>query len=110
MMFGPEWMRTKQTPRTANPPSPPPPSSYNNNDGIGGNLGGEKNVDNPYAYSKEEMLRIYKEGGGRGGLGLEVERWEGVVRQVGSEPAALKEPTEAERKVRYSIHIQQYIF
>ena len=27
------------------------------------------------------MLRIYKEGGGRGGLGLEVERWEGVVRE-----------------------------
>lgn len=89
MMFGPEWMRTKQTPRTANPPSPPPQTPgtavENNRDG--------------YAYSKEEMLRIYKDGGGRGGLGLEVERWEGVVRQVGSEPAALKEPTEAERKV-----------
>ncbi|KZV76924.1 hypothetical protein PENSPDRAFT_621850 [Peniophora sp. CONT] len=93
MMFGPEWMRTKQTPRTANPPSPPPQTP---------GTPAEKNYDgtmNAYAYSKEEMLRIYKEGGGRGGLGLEIERWDGVVRQVGSEPAALKEPTEAERKL-----------
>ncbi|VDC01957.1 unnamed protein product [Peniophora sp. CBMAI 1063] len=92
MMFGPEWMRTKSTPRTANPPSPP------QTPGTPAEKAGEAPL-NAYAYSKDEMLRIYKEGGGRGGLGLEVERWEGVVRQVGSEPAALKEPTEAERKL-----------
>ncbi len=44
-------------------------------------------------------MKFYKDGGGRGGLGLEVERWEGVVREVGSEPVALKEWTEGERKV-----------
>jgi hypothetical protein len=45
-------------------------------------------------------LKIYKDGGGRGGLGLEVERWEGVVRELGSEPVTLKEwTTEGERKV-----------
>ena len=55
---------------------------------------------NPYAYSKEEMLRIYKEGGGRGGLGLEVERWEGIVREVGYEPVGLKDMGDAEKKVR----------
>ena len=54
----------------------------------------------PFRYSKEEMLRIYKEGGGRGGLGLEVERWEGIVREVGYDPVGLKEMGEAEKKVR----------
>ena len=45
------------------------------------------------------MLRIYKEGGGKGGLGLEVERWEGVVRNVASEPIGLREATDLEKKV-----------
>jgi PERQ amino acid-rich with GYF domain-containing protein len=54
----------------------------------------------PFRYTKEEMLRIYKEGGGRGGLNLEVERWEGVVRDVASEPAGLRDMNEAEKKVR----------
>lgn len=45
------------------------------------------------------MLRIYREGGGKGGLGLEVERWEGVVRETGIEPIGLKEMGEAEKKV-----------
>jgi len=46
------------------------------------------------------MLRIYKEGGGRGGLGLEVERWEGIVHEVSSEPTGLREMGDAEKKVR----------
>lgn len=46
------------------------------------------------------MLRIYKEGGGRGGLGLEVERWEGIVREVGYDPVGLKDMGDAEKKVR----------
>lgn len=33
-------------------------------------------------------------------MGLEVERWEGIVREVGYEPVGLKEAGEAERKVR----------
>ena len=45
------------------------------------------------------MLRIYKEGGGRGGLGLEVERWEGIVREVGSDPVCMKDLSESEKKV-----------
>jgi hypothetical protein len=53
----------------------------------------------PFRYSKEDLLKIYKDGGGKGGLGLEVERWEGVVREVGSEPIALREMSEAEKKV-----------
>lgn len=46
------------------------------------------------------MLRIYREGGGRGGLGLEVERWEGIVREVGCDPIGLKEMSETEKKVK----------
>ena len=46
------------------------------------------------------MLRIYKEGGGRGGLGLEVERWEGIVREMGYDPVGLKDMGDAEKKVR----------
>lgn len=46
------------------------------------------------------MLRIYKEGGGKGVLGLEVERWEGVVREVGSDPVGLREMGEGEKKVK----------
>ncbi|KAI0063184.1 hypothetical protein BV25DRAFT_1990965 [Artomyces pyxidatus] len=108
MHFGPEWMRPKHASRPQNPPSPPPssatathgPSSYSSlvNPALGAPQ--EKpDVANPFRYSKEEMVRIYKEGGGRGGLGLEVERWEGVVREVGSEPVALKEWTDAEKKL-----------
>ena len=48
------------------------------------------------------MFRIYKEGGGRGGLGLEVERWEGIVREIGYDPVGLKEMSEAEKKVKNS--------
>jgi PERQ amino acid-rich with GYF domain-containing protein len=49
------------------------------------------------------MLRIYKEGGGRCGLGIEVERWEGVVREVGTDPIGLREMDESEKKVRSTI-------
>lgn len=107
MHFGPEWMRAKQQPTRPAPspplataPSQPGVSSYsalvapashpppNNPD-----------LARPFRYSKEDLLRIYKEGGGRGGLGLEVERWEGIVRELGSEPVGLKEMGDAEKKV-----------
>jgi PERQ amino acid-rich with GYF domain-containing protein len=70
---------------------------------------GSSDSANPFLYSKEDLLKIYKDGGGRGGLGLEVERWEGVVREVGSEPVALKEWAEGERKVHLtSVHDLKY--
>jgi PERQ amino acid-rich with GYF domain-containing protein len=46
------------------------------------------------------MLKIYRDGGGKGGLGLEVERYEGIVREVGSDPVGLREMGENEKKVR----------
>jgi PERQ amino acid-rich with GYF domain-containing protein len=53
----------------------------------------------PFRYSKDQLLRVWKDGGGRGGLGLEVERWPGIVREVGGEPQGVKEMTPDERKV-----------
>jgi hypothetical protein len=53
----------------------------------------------PFRYSKEQMLQVWKDGGGRGALNLEVERWPGVVREAGSEPINLKEWTGEEKKV-----------
>lgn len=53
----------------------------------------------PFRYSKDQMLKIYKDGGGRGALNLEVERWPGVVREVGGEPIGMKEWSVEEKKV-----------
>jgi hypothetical protein len=51
------------------------------------------------------MIRVWKDGGGRGGLGLEVERWPGIVREVGGEPVGVKDMTQEERKVsRFLTH------
>ncbi|TFK88525.1 hypothetical protein K466DRAFT_488754 [Polyporus arcularius HHB13444] len=106
MHFGPEWMRTKGTSRPApSPPlttSPAPPgnSTYSALVAPASHPPQEGRDDaHPFRYSKEEMLRIYKEGGGRGGLGLEVERWEGIVREVGYDPIGLKEMSDAEKKL-----------
>lgn len=108
MHFGPEWMRTKHQPpsRTQPPPSPPPPppsgaSSYSALVSPAHPPQSEKRDEtHPFRYTKEEMLKIYKEGGGRGGLGLEVERWEGVVREAASDPVGLRDMGDAEKKVR----------
>ncbi|PCH33209.1 hypothetical protein WOLCODRAFT_135000 [Wolfiporia cocos MD-104 SS10] len=106
MHFGPEWMRTKGSARTAPsppltaPPAPPGTSTYSALVTPAMNATPEKrDAAYPFRYSREEMLRIYKEGGGRGGLGLEVERWEGIVREVGYDPIGLKEMSEGEKKI-----------
>ena len=108
MHFGPEWMRTKQQPQ-ARPHDPSPPPTNISQSGTstysalvsGVTTNGQfdkENEDHPFRYSKDEMLRIYKESP-KQSLGLEVERWEGVVREQGSEPIALREMGEAEKKV-----------
>ena len=106
MHFGPEWMRTKQAPLRTNP-SPPlttstatGASSYSALVTPAAQAPPEKrDLAHPFRYSKEDLIRIYKEGGGKGGLGLEVERWEGIVREVGSDPFSMKEMGEGEKKV-----------
>ncbi|KAF8588470.1 hypothetical protein K439DRAFT_635379 [Ramaria rubella] len=115
LQFGPEWMRNKQqtTPSATRPQasllspalpstSPPAPgaSSYSSLLTSAPPAPPEKQDSvNPFKYSKEEMLQVWKDGGGHGGLGLEVELWEGVVREVGGEPIGLKEMGESERKL-----------
>ncbi|TFK76721.1 hypothetical protein BDN72DRAFT_884418 [Pluteus cervinus] len=109
MHFGPEWMRAKPQPqsRAQHPPSPPPTapsasgaSTYSATVSSAPPTQPEKHDEtHPFRYTKEDLLRIYREGGGKGGLGLEVERWEGVVREIGSEPIGLREITETEKKL-----------
>lgn len=105
MHFGPEWMRKAPSRANPSPPLATPTttgaSSYSALVAPATHAPPEKpDLSNPFRYSKEDMIRIYKEGGGKGGLGLEVERWEGIVRELGSDPIALKEMSEAEKKVR----------
>jgi hypothetical protein len=115
LQFGPEWMRNKQQPSasTTRPASllspilpstsPPAPgtSSYSSLLTPAPPAPPEKQESvNPFLYSKEELLQVWKDGGGRGGLGLEVELWEGVVREIGGEPIGLREMSEGEKKVR----------
>ncbi|KAJ7225976.1 hypothetical protein GGX14DRAFT_642192, partial [Mycena pura] len=107
MQFGPEWMRVK--PAKPHGPSPPPlaatapvvgASSYSALVSQAPPPPTEKRDEtHPFRYSREDMLKIYREGGGKG-LGLEVERHEGIVREVASEPAGLREINENEKKVR----------
>ncbi|KAG1716323.1 hypothetical protein ID866_807 [Astraeus odoratus] len=119
MHFGPEWMRAKpQTPARQQPPPSPPPlhttptaqqsttSTYSSLVTQAAQEQERHDESRPFRYTKEEMLRIYKEGGGKGGLGLEVERWEGIVREMGSEPASLREMDEAEKKSDVPVFIK----
>ncbi|KAG6381373.1 acetyl-coenzyme A transporter 1-domain-containing protein [Boletus reticuloceps] len=115
MHFGPEWMRAKPQTLPARhqpPPSPSPPqsasatqsqqlatSTYSALVTPVAQEPDKRDESRPFRYNKDEMLRIYKEGGGRGGLNLEVERWEGIVRDVGAEPVGLREMSEVEKKL-----------
>ncbi|KAF8559289.1 hypothetical protein OG21DRAFT_1480668 [Imleria badia] len=111
MHFGPEWMRAKlQTPARHQPPPSPPPQAVSATQQLGASTYSalvtpatqeldKRDESRPFRYTKEEMLRIYKEGGGRSGLNLEVERWEGIVRDVGNEPVGLREMSEVEKKL-----------
>jgi PERQ amino acid-rich with GYF domain-containing protein len=123
MHFGPEWMRKTPSSRPSQPDLPANPSSAiaHNNPHATPVSGSStysalvtpttapppenRDVAHPFRYSKEDMIRIYKEGGGRGGLGLEVERWEGIVRETSADPVGLKEPGEGEKKVRFLVTV-----
>ncbi|KAF8446148.1 hypothetical protein L210DRAFT_840512 [Boletus edulis BED1] len=115
MHFGPEWMRAKPQTLPARhqpPPSPSPPqsaaatqsqqlatSTYSALVTPVAQEPDKRDESRPFRFTKDEMLRIYKEGGGRGGLNLEVERWEGIVRDVGTDPVGLREMSEVEKKL-----------
>ena len=108
MHFSPEWMRSKQqsVSRPQQPPLPPPvnpPSTVSTYSALVSpappNQADPHDEVHPFRYSKKDLFKIYKDGG-KAGLGLEVERWEGVVREHGSDPIGLREMGEAEKKVR----------
>ena len=115
MHFGPEWMR-KPAPRSQLQPSPPPtvsslPSGASTYSALVSTMPPaqpDKRDDAfPFKYSKEQMLQIFKEaGGGKGGLGLEVERWEGITHEIGREPVSLRELTDEEKKVRAMCYLK----
>ncbi|KAJ6574666.1 hypothetical protein B0H19DRAFT_1125145 [Mycena capillaripes] len=107
MQFGPEWMRAKPA-KPHSGPSPPPPatapaagaSSYSALVSPAPPPPTEKRDEtHPFRYSRDEMLKIYRDGGGKGGLGLEVERHEGIVREAGTDPVGLREMGENEKKL-----------
>lgn len=123
MHFGPEWMRAKQPASTRShvAPSPPPTASSGGAHSAGNSASiappgassysalvtppappahPEKDMAQPFKYSRDEMLQIWKDGGGRGNLPIEVERWEGVVREEPGEPVCLRELSDVEKKVR----------
>ncbi|KAG9003484.1 hypothetical protein FRB93_011110 [Tulasnella sp. JGI-2019a] len=54
---------------------------------------------NPFRYSKEQMLAVWKNGGGHGELGLEVERWPGIVTEEAGEPLGLTDLSPEEKKL-----------
>lgn len=121
MHFGPEWMRAKPQPaaRLPVPPSPPPSqaalpaqqptaSTYSSLVTSVTQEQDKHDESRPFRYTKEELLRIYRESGGKAGLGLEVERWEGIVREVASEPISLREMDDTERKVRRGLVLSSH--
>lgn len=118
MQFGPEWMRkAKPSARPQAAASPPPPSG-----GIGSHQSNahappgassysslvtppassgqtKRDIAHPFKYSRDEMLQVWKDGGGSSTLPIEVERWEGIVREVAGDPICLREFSETEKKL-----------
>ncbi|KAF8213572.1 hypothetical protein K438DRAFT_1661780 [Mycena galopus ATCC 62051] len=106
MQFGPEWMRKPAKPH--NGPSPPPAatapaagaSSYSALVSPAPPPPAERRDEtHPFRYSRDEMLKIYRDGGGKSGLGLEVERYEGIVREVAADPVGIRDMSENEKKL-----------
>src|SRR5258708_32928822 len=110
--FGPEWMRKQSTqaPRSSltesttavfglDPTAPtPPPSSYSASVVFGAINSENWDGGHPLRYSKEEMIRIYQEGV-KTALGPDVERWEGIVREIAADPVGTKEMSDVEKRV-----------
>lgn len=116
MHFGPEWMRKQPTPASRssqtdfypgsttaisslNPSAPTPLTSSYSASVTSGVVHSEKrDGSNPLRYSREEMIRIYQEGVNTT-LGPEVERWDGIIREIGADPVGTKEMSDVEKRV-----------
>lgn len=116
MHFGPEWMRKQPAPAlrssqtdfhpgsaTAisglNPTAPTPPTpGYSVSVTSGAVYSEKRDGGHLLRYSKEEMIRIYREGV-KPALGPGVERWDGIIREIGADPVGMKEMSDAEKRV-----------
>ena len=116
MHFGPEWMRKQPTPASRfsqtdfhpgsttaipglNPTAPTPPApSYSASVTLGAVRSEKRDGGHPLRYSKEEMIRIYQEGV-KTTLGPEVERWDGIIREIAADPVGTKEMSDVEKRV-----------
>lgn len=116
MHFGPEWMRKQQTPATRssqtdfhhgnttaisglNPTATILPTSSYSTSVTSGVVHSEKrDCGHPLRYSKEEMIRIYQEGV-KTALRPEVERWEGIISEIATDPIGTREMTDVEKRV-----------
>jgi len=118
MHFGPEWMRKQPTPASRssqtdfhpgstvataisglNPTAPTPPTSSYSTSVTSGVVPSEKLDDShPFRYSKEDIIRIYW-AGVKTTLGPEVERWDGIIREIGVDPIGTKEMSDVEKRV-----------
>lgn len=116
MHFGPEWMRKQPTPASRssqadshlgsttaisglNHTAPTLPTSSYSTSVTSGAVHFEKR-DNSHSlrYSKEDMISIYREGV-KTTLGPEVERWDGIIREIGADPVGTKEMSDVEKRV-----------
>jgi len=116
MHFGPEWMRKQPIPPSRslqtdlhpgsttaisglNPTVPTPPTSSYSSLVTSGAIRSEKrDGSHPHRYSKEEMIRVYREGV-KTALGPEVERWDGIIRDIAADPVGTNEMSDVERRV-----------
>ena len=116
MHFGPEWMRRQPAPASRssqtdfhhgtttaisglNPTAPiPPTSSYSASVTSGAVHSEKRDGGHTLRYSKEEMIRIYRDGA-KTTLGPEVDRWDGIIREIGTDPAGTKEMSDVEKRV-----------
>ena len=82
-----------------NPMAPTPPiPSYSASVTSGAFHPEKRDGGHSLRYSKEEMIRIYWEGV-KTTLGPEVERWDGIIREIGADPVGTKEMSDAEKRV-----------
>lgn len=56
------------------------------------------------------MVSVWRDGGGRGDLPIDVERWEGVTQEEGRVPEAVKEWNDEERRVRTWVSLTPYVY
>ncbi|KAL5518843.1 SMY2 [Sanghuangporus vaninii] len=102
MRFGPEWMRKQPAPTKPLATSPPPSGVASYSALVTPHappVQDKRDIVHPFKYSRDEMLQVFKNLGGCFELPIEVEHWDGVVRESPGEPVSLSDFTEVEKKL-----------